>query len=61
MFVHVETKVVPATEHQLRKFSMATLKDYAKMLGVTPCGSKADLARKLVETGKATLCASVGN
>ena len=60
-FVVITTKVVPASAEALRKFSREDLRDYAESIGVERGRNKEDTIRNLVKSGKATLCASLGN
>ena len=55
-------RVVPATYSQLMAFSFNELKNYARALGVRVDGrSKAGTALNLMQSGKATLCATLGD
>lgn len=60
-FIVIPQKVVPATFDQLMRFSLKDLRGYAKTLGVESAGSKQTIASALASSGKATLCASLGN
>ena len=57
----VEQQVVPAYAVQLWRFSLPALRAYAKALGVPVGRSKANVIENLVASGKATMCASLGN
>lgn len=61
MFKTATTKVVPAGSEQLEKFSRDDLREYANDLGIETGRSKEDTIRNLIASGKATLCASLGN
>lgn len=57
----ITTKVVPASKEALEKFTRQELRDYAKSLGVERGQDKEGTIRNLLKSGKATLCASLGN
>lgn len=61
MIIEIPTRVVPASREALEKFNHKDLRDYAKSLGIEPGRSKVDTIIFLMESGKATLCASLGN
>lgn len=57
----IETRVVPATVDALMEFTRDDLRDYAETLDVDKGRNKSDTIRNLMASGKATLCASLGN
>jgi len=57
----VKVRVVPASWEALEKFSHAELRAYAVDLGVKRGRCKDDTILNLLKSGKATLCASLGN
>ena len=57
----VPTRVVPATFEALAKFPAKELRNYAMCLGINPGPNKEQTIQALMESGKATLCASLGN
>ena len=59
--MNITTKVVPASAEALKKFSRNDLRNYAESLGVEAGRNKGDTIRNLINSGKATLCASLGN
>lgn len=59
--VVIPTRVVPASQSALDKFTRDHLRSYAKNIGVECGRSKQDTIRNLIASGKATLCASLGN
>lgn len=59
--VEVAQRVVPVTYQGLDKFSRKDLEDYAKSIGV-PCGkTKHHTINRLLNSGKATFLATLGN
>lgn len=60
-YVVITTKVVPASKEALEKFNRKDLREYAQDLGVEVGQNKSDTIDNLVKSGKATLCASLGN
>ncbi len=54
-------KVHPATAAQLMRYPMSELECYAKRLGITGKHCKYELIAMMIETGKATICGSLGN
>ncbi len=61
MYIEISTRVVPASKEALEKFTRDDLRNYAKSLGVDQGQNKNDTIRNLIDSGKATLCASLGN
>ena len=62
MFVEITTRVIPAHLDGLEKFPVKDLRGYAKCLGLDVTGmSKDEICEALVASGKATVCASLGN
>lgn len=60
-YIEIETKVVPASKEALEKFSRKALRDYADALEVPKGRSKEDTIQNLLDSGRATLCAALGN
>ena len=58
--VEVSHRVIRASYGNLIKFSYADLKAYAEGLGVEPHKRKHETVERLLASGKATLCASLG-
>ena len=54
-------KVHPATAEMLNQYPMRELVIYAEQLGVQVTRNKPDMVTRLVESGKATICGSLGN
>ena len=54
-------KVHPATAEILMRYPIRELKIYATDLGVTVGKTKAETAKNLAESGKATICGALGN
>ena len=59
--IQVPTRVVPASREALQLFPVDKLREYARDLGVPRGRSKKDTIENLVKSGKATVCASLGN
>ena len=58
--VELPTKVVPASSEALEKFNYEDLRAYAESLGVETGSLKNVTIARLMVSGKATLCASLG-
>ncbi len=61
MFMKVPTRVVPATAEALAKFPVKDLKAYAMELTGQRAKNKAEAIGLLIASGRATLCASLGD
>jgi hypothetical protein len=61
MFVEAETKVIKAEREALMSFSCRSLREYAYQLGIELGRNKEDVVNNLLESGRATLCASLGD
>lgn len=61
MYVEIPTRVVPARVEALEKFPAKALKDYAYGLGSRRTRTKAEAIDWLLASGRATLCASLGD
>ena len=61
MFVEIETKVIKADREALMSFSCRLLREYAYQLGIERGRNKEDVVNNLLESGRATLCASLGD
>lgn len=57
----VETRVVSVTREQLQAFSLKELRYYAASIGVPSGKTKDDVITNLLESGKATILAQLGN
>lgn len=57
----VKTRVIPASKEALEKFTRDELREYAEGLGIERGQDKDDTIRNLLASGKATLCASLGD
>ncbi len=60
-YVEIPTRVVPASREALEKFSATNLKEYAKDICGKRARNKVEAIDLLVVSGRATLCASLGN
>ena len=56
-----KTKVIRATLTNLHAFTRKELREYAKDLGVDMGRNKKDVIINLIVSGRATICASLGN
>jgi len=56
-----EVKFVPASREALEMFSRDELRRYAESIGVDRGRSKQDTIDNLINSGKATLCATIGD
>ena len=56
-----ESQVIKATAEQLRAFTRDELRHYAKGLGLPVGQNKDNTIFILLQSGKATLCATLGN
>jgi hypothetical protein len=54
-------KVHPATRNMLECYPLKELKQYARSIGVKPGRTKDQTIHRLMVSGKATICASLGN
>ena len=59
--IAIETRVIVPTREQLDAFSFAELKRYAEGIEIKPAKTKAETIERLLKTGKATLCANLGD
>jgi hypothetical protein len=59
--VVVETRVIIPTREQLDAFSFAELERYAEGIGVKPSKTKKETIDRLLESGKATILAQLGD
>jgi hypothetical protein len=56
-----QSQVIPATCRELECFARDELRDYAKSIGVEIGQNKEDIIANLIESGRATICATLGN
>ena len=61
MFKEVETRVVTPSKDQLMAFTIRELRDYARELGVKTSTKKEVTVRNLLESGRATILAQLGD
>ena len=57
----VTPRVIHPTYQQLAAFTHAELREYAAGLGVQACRGKSDTIMNLLESGRARMCATLGD
>lgn len=61
MLFEIPTRVVPASAEALNKFPATALRDYAHEVCSQRAKTKAEAIGLLIASGRATLCACLGN